>query len=323
MSVKTQFGLDTFENVLKSYDLGELLSFIPVAKGTVQTNYILQTTKARAVFRYYENRTRESVLFELDLLSHLRRHKYPCPLPYESRNGLQTIEGKPYVLFEFKQGEHAEHPTMRQEQELIRHAALLDKITENYISPYTAFRDNYNVEFCKRYADRMSRRAGTENAKRKLKWYHDQLQTVVLPPALPVGVCHCNFHFSNVLYTGDVFSALLDFDDANLTYLTYDLVSLFSPFREDFDWDTWQNFSRETDVLSFEKARGVVKTYEQFRPLSGVEKHHLFDVCKLGILVDCLWYFTRGDAADFYEKRKVDSLNALGREGFFQKLFNP
>ena len=57
------------------------------------------------------------------------------------------------------------------------------------------------------------------------------------------------------------------------------------------------------------------------RPLNNNEKRHLFDVYKLSILIDCVWYFKRGNVSDFYEKRKIDYLNNLGREEFYDKVF--
>jgi hypothetical protein len=42
---------------------------------------------------------------------------------------------------------------------------------------------------------------------------------------------------------------------------------------------------------------------------------------KLSILFDCVWYFARGDAEDFFERRKIEFLNALGRSEFYKRLF--
>ena len=88
-----------------------------------------------------------------------------------------------------------------------------------------------------------------------------------------------------------------------------------------FRWDTWQQFAPGETILNFISARAVVAEYMQYRPLSPIEKRHIFDVYKLSILFDCIWYFERGEPDDFYEKRKLDALNALGRDRFYQELF--
>jgi len=41
----------------------------------------------------------------------------------------------------------------------------------------------------------------------------------------------------------------------------------------------------------------------------------------LSILFDCIWYFGRGSAKDFYERRKIEFLNDLGREKYAGAIF--
>jgi homoserine kinase type II len=144
-----------------------------------------------------------------------------------------------------------------------------------------------------------------------LAWVEQQLSTLELPQSLPKGICHCDFHFSNVLFQGDQFAALLDFDDANYTYLLFDLVGLI----ESWAWPY------QADRLDVRQARPILQEYMKHRPLNANEQRHLYDVYKLSILFDCVWYFGRGDAKDFYEKRKVDFLSDLGRKKLFDALF--
>ena len=68
--------------------------------------------------------------------------------------------------------------------------------------------------------------------------------------------------------------------------------------------------------LDLATARIIVQEYAKHRPLPPLEQYHLYDVYKLSILFDCVWCFARGGAADFYEKRKIEALARLGREGF-------
>ena len=69
------------------------------------------------------------------------------------------------------------------------------------------------------------------------------------------------------------------------------------------------------------ESRKIVSIYSKYRPLSEIEKENLFDVFKLSLLFDCIWYFNRGTSAEFFEKRKIDYLNNLGRESFYNNLF--
>jgi len=79
MAVKTSFFEEEFIEILANYTLGEYIGFQPIGAGTVQTNYSIRTTKGSYIFRYYENRSKESVRFECDLCTYLKDNHYPCP----------------------------------------------------------------------------------------------------------------------------------------------------------------------------------------------------------------------------------------------------
>jgi homoserine kinase type II len=308
MAIKTQFADDEFVALLADYALGAFAGAEPIQAGMVQTNYLLRTTQGKFVIRYYENRTIESVLFEIDLLEYLKARRYPCPGPIQNRRGESAglHRGRPYVIFEFLEGRCLEHPEIHHKAQLIQKAAELQLLTGDFHSRYTAFRWNYTPALCRELARAEAARIGTADARVKLAWLESELAALDLPPSLPKGVCHCDFHFSNVLFQGDEFAALLDFDDANVTYPQFDLVGLIEAWA-------WPHTASSLDLTT---ARAIVHEYAKHRPLSPIEQHHLYDVYQLSILLDCVWFFARGHAADFYEKRKMEALADLGRERF-------
>src|SRR4030095_12494401 len=305
------------------YDLGEYKSSKRFPSGTVQTNFLLKTTKDKFVFRYYEHRSVNSVLFESDLIKYLNDKNYPCPCQIANKHGkfVCTYKGKPLIIFEFVEGKHLKNPNENQKNELVKKIAELQNITKNHRPPNRKFRLNYNIENCRELADKETKKINTLNAKEKFKWLNGKLSTLELPKSLPKGVCHCDFHFSNVLFTNNKFNALIDFDDANYTFLVYDLAALINPFVKSFEWDTWTNFKKDENVFDFAEARKTVSEFIKYRPLNDSEKKHLFDVFKLSIMFDCIWYFKRGNVKDFYEKRKIEYLNLIGREEFYKRLF--
>ena len=99
-------------------------------------------------------------------------------------------------------------------------------LTRDFRSPYTAQRMNYTVDLCRTLAQSAADEIDTPAAHEKFAWLAHELTTLDLPPSVPQGICHGDLHFSNILFRGDEFAALLDFDDANHTYLTFDLVGL-------------------------------------------------------------------------------------------------
>lgn len=315
MAEKTKFTEADLIHILSEYRLGEFRGFTPFSAGTVQTNLLLETNFGKYVFRCYENRSAGSARFECNLIEYLKAHQYPCPAVYKNKHGdfVGIFREKPYAIFEFIEGRHIEHPTEEQKKQLIRKAAELHNITKHYRPAALSERWNYGIPLCRELARRAAQDWGTPAARRKLEWHETELANLRLPNSLPKGVCHCDFHFSNVLFQGDTFAALIDFDDANYTFLLFDLVGLIESAAWRHDQDT---------VLNFTRAREVVDEYSKYRPLSPLEKTHLFDVYKLSILFDAIWYFRRGSGVDFYEKRKIDFLNGIGRETFTQTMFH-
>ncbi|WP_028862451.1 homoserine kinase [Psychromonas aquimarina] len=323
MRAKTHFSQNQLISILHNYNLGELINSQPFLTGTVQTNIFLHTSRGSFVLRYYQNRSADSVQFESHLCAYLSQHQYPCPAPLKNRRGeyIGVHNNKPYIIFEFMQGEHIENPDQQQKDQLIQKAAELQIITRNYQPCALEHRFNYNIDSCREKAQEQAAEISTINAALKLEWVEKELAELRLPDNLAKGICHTDFHFSNVLYHHGKFNALIDFDDANYTFLAFDLIWLINPFKAAFSFDNWYNCSIDNSQLDFKEARETVAKYNRYRPLDNNEKQHLFDIYKLSILFDCIWYFARGDVNSFYEKEKINIINSLGREGFYEALF--
>lgn len=315
MAVKTKFSINDFNKILSNYDLGNYKKSKPFKMGAVQTNLLLETTEGRFVLRYYENRSKDSVLFESNLIKYLRDKNYPCPAPFKNKHGkfVGTYNNKPYVIFEFIEGQHIKNPSENQKKQLIKKVAELQNITKKYRPLNKKHRWNYSIELCRELAQKEAKKINTLNSTEKLKWLEHELLKLNLPKSLPKGVCHCDFHFSNVLFKDNKFNALIDFDDANYTFLIFDLVGLIES-------EAWRHDKDE--VLNFNEAKKVLSEYMKYRPLNNNERRHLFDLYKLSILFDCVWYLRRGGIKDFYEKRKIKYLNSIGRKEFYNKMFD-
>lgn len=154
MTVKTNFSKGRLSEIISKYDLGELKENKPFSSGTVQTNIFFKTTKGKFVFRLYENRSKESVLFESHLIRYLNKYNYPCPNVFKNKNEefVGVFNKKPYMIFEFVEGEHIENPTKDQKRQLIQKAAELQNLTKDYEPFNKEYRWNYNIELCSKLA---------------------------------------------------------------------------------------------------------------------------------------------------------------------------
>jgi len=150
MVIKTILSRQSIELILMQYNLGRLVDFSPISRGSVQTNYIIYTTTGKYILRYYENRSVESVLFESDLLAYLKESNYPCAgmLLNQCGNYTSIYRDKPYVILEFIKGQHIEHPKQTHKLQLIKNVAELQVLTQGFRSAYQNFRWNYDPALC-------------------------------------------------------------------------------------------------------------------------------------------------------------------------------
>ena len=309
MTIKTIFSKDDLSKILSNYDLGEIKKFKPFKLGNVQTNLLIETKKGKFVFKYYENRSSKYALFEMNVLRYLAKHSYPCPPPIRNVHGsfIGIYKNKTFALFEFINGDHRRNANSK----LIAQAiGKLHKITIGYKPKYFEFRDTYDPKSCWKNAISNSNKIKSKSrAKNRLNWLKTELGKLKLPNNIPKGVCHCDAHYSNFLYNNDKVIAVLDFDNASYVYLLYDIANMV------YFW-AWPH---KKEII-FNRAKDILKEYNKYRKMTEIEKNHLYDLLKMAIFMSIGW-FIHVDDDFFWEKKKIEFLNALGRKEFYNKLF--
>lgn len=324
MAAQTRLSEEELSRIVDQYELGAFESAAGIAEGNVQTNILIRTTSGNFVLKYYESRSIDYVRFECELVQFLRQHRFPCPTYLRNRDGdfISVYRGKPFVVSVFESGDKVEQPTWVQRRQLVHAVAQLNLMSKDFKSDYTRHRWNYDPLLCVRLAEDKAKTSSSIHATSKLDWIRLESKRLVLPDGLPKCICHSDFHFSNVLYDGEMLKSVIDWDDANYTYTMFDLVTLIDPFIEAFNWETWEQFGKNDDVFDFAESRRIVQEYGRCRRLSAAETESVFDVFKLGILLDAVWYFDRAGTDSFYEKRKLEYLDGLGRQRFRESLLN-
>ncbi len=314
MAVRTKLLKSDIVSILSNYALGEHRQAAPCTAGNVQTTMLLTTTEGKFVLRYYDIRSHAEVLFEANILTYLHKRGYPAPAPMRNSRGrlVGRHRGRPYMILEFLQGRHIAKPSRAQLNEIVRAAATLHNVSRGYRPSHQRTRKGRDRIYCWNAALERARRFTPQaKAKARLRWLRGELAALKFPGSLPKGICHSDYHYSNFLFIGGRLSGVVDFDDACRTYPIYDIANLL---------DYWaQPYAGKRDLA---RARDLLKEYQRHRPLSAVEKRHLYDALKLQILIDSVWCFGRGGDDSFIEKDKIDLLNRLGREGFCKLLFS-
>lgn len=307
--------------MLSEYEVGDIIDYSKLSNGTVQLNYKITTTQGIYILKYYTNRTYNQVLFEYKLIQFLLKRDFPtAPIITTKNSTLKEYKKHPYMIFNYIEGRHIEKPDKQHIKQIIEEMASLHKQTVGFYFEHMSERLTYELAEMTPLVKEKSSAINTSNAKRKLAWWLREAEQLTLPKGLSKAICHCDYNPMNIIYSGSILRALIDFDDANYTYRCMDIVSFTNFFDPAFDHNTWNRYKAE-EVMSFDEARSVFKLYNALFPLNNLDRRHVFDLLKFVTLIDCIWYFERGDYRNFYERKKIEALNKLGREKFYALLF--
>ncbi len=317
MAVKTKFADEKLKKIVSEYDIGEFIKSKPFKAGYVQTNILIVTKQGKYVLRYYENRSKESVSFEADLLRYLGEHNYPCAMPMKDSKGkiIKLYNKKPFIIFSYLEGRHLKNINDKQLYQLIKHLALLHKITKGHKPINYEHREPRTKEFCLEAAKVEAKRfEDKEKGKKRLSIIRLKLNELKLPKSLPKGVTHGDFDKANIKFKGDKITGVLDFDDSTHTSLIYDLGVILLYWTRLY-----------IKKFDFKKARKIIRIYEKYRPLSKLEKANMYDALQFHALMIMSWLmYDKWKGKDLFKILSgiLDELDSIGRDEFYKKLFD-
>lgn len=291
--------------------------------GGVSYTRLVDADKGKFVLKMNPWRTKAQVEFEIDVLLHLAACGFSSPKPVKASNGECVVmhNEMPCAVFISIKGSSASSLTQNLCCQVAQYAAQLQKLTTGFIPVNADLRWNYTKAFCLEKAGHQASKLGTLNAQSKLSWFKETVASIELPDELPKSICHCDYDPSNVLVDQGLFASMIDYDVCNLTSSIVDCAFLINPFIEGFDWNTWEGCCFKGLPFDFRLPSLIIASYEKVRSLSDSEKLHLFDAYKLAVLIDCLWFFDRGSWKSFFERKKIELLDALGRQNFTESVF--
>ncbi|WP_417451357.1 homoserine kinase [Kordiimonas sp.] len=288
MAVYTQVDDRTLAEFLAQYDVGEAISFKGIAEGVENSNYLLETTKARFILTLYEKRADpEDLPYFLNMMEHLASQGVPSPLPIRDNAGdaLKTLAGRPACLISFLSGVSVNQPSPDQCAALGAMLAQMhtaadgfDEVRENDLSlgGWHKLADTIR-ERADEVLPGLSAMIDNELAYLDAAW----------PSDLPRGTIHADLFPDNVLFTGDQITGVIDFYFGCTDYFAYDIAICINAWCFD-------------DAQRFDAARAkrLTELYDIHRRLSGAEVTALPVLC-------------RGAALRFLLTRLYDWLNPV------------
>ncbi|WP_020400732.1 homoserine kinase [Kordiimonas gwangyangensis] len=298
MAVYTHVDDRTLADFLSGYDVGTATSFKGIAEGVENSNYLLETTKARFILTLYEKRADPKDLpYFLNMMEHLAGNGIPSPLPIRANDGdaLRTLSGRPACLISFLTGVSVKYPSADQCAELGAMLARMHKAAEGFGE---VRENNLSIDGWHKLAEATRDRAdevmpglaaliADELAYLDAKW----------PSGLPRGTIHADLFPDNVLFSGDKITGVIDFYFGCTDYFAYDIAICINAWC----FDGEQRF----DAV---RAKRLTELYDTHRRLTGAEVAALPMLC-------------RGAALRFLLTRLYDWLNPV--EDAVVKPHNP
>ena len=241
--------------IADSYDL-TMVDYEPVATVTANSNYLVRTQQASYVLTVFEGTTLALTVEHGRLLSLLKERAFPSPRPLLAVNGEIATE-------------HNDKPVMMKEYVAGRVCRYLDKTMLHQVGmamaklhqvpwpDFLSIKQPYGVQ-------KLSRIQGQNIDTEYEDWIAKHLSYLEQqkPRGLPRGLIHGDLFYDNVLFEGTRLTAIIDFEDATRDDKVFDLgMAIVGLCIEE-----------EEEGLVPDKARALVKGYEQVRELEEGEK---------------------------------------------------
>lgn len=289
MAVYTPLEENLVRHMLSIYDVGELSELVPIAAGSINTNYRVVTDRGAWFLRVNEGKRFRDLVYEKNLLVALDERApklggVHAPKIVENVIGghFFPIKKKYACLFEELQGRE-----LGVFELLPDHARQLGAFlarAHRALRRYRGGRTNpYGLPVMQRWMDGIARRSDEPDL---VRWLRDRLGWVARGRRpLPRGVIHGDLFMNNTKWRrGDLF-AVFDWEMAGPDHLALDLGICLN---------AW-GYKRDERAFDLELCRALLDGYRAVRPLSASEERGLFRETVLGAL-----RFTLSRIRDFH-----------------------
>ncbi|MBA3897617.1 MAG: homoserine kinase [Sphingomonadaceae bacterium] len=257
MAVYTHVAAEEIAALLSLYDAGALVSAKGIAEGVENSNYLIDTDRARFILTLYEKRVDAADLpFFLALTDHLADRGVPAPRAVRDRDGTQIQEvcGRPACLIEFLPGISVSRPTPAQAHAAgttlgRMHATLADFELErpNALGPAGWHALAAKCGELDAIAPGLAARVEEELAWLDAHWPFD----------LPRAVIHADLFPDNVLMRGDAVGGIIDFYFACSEVRAWDVAVAHAAWAFAADGTRFQAGVGDALVAGYDAAHGL------------------------------------------------------------------
>jgi Ser/Thr protein kinase RdoA (MazF antagonist) len=267
------------------------LRFNVLEGGEDNLNLCIELNQEKFVLRQYNITDKQEIEAELHLIAFLFQHGFPTAPVLARTDGilLSSFLGKGAALFRFVQGEPPQNSSVEIIERVVIVIAKLHQLTQGKTFFRTRSRTDMNrllllEEFAaqpsalddRSFSDLLKHTRAFQRLFTSLSAHYQSI--------LPTGVVHHDIHPGNILLNADgEVVALLDFDEAYVSYFLTDLANLLHYWGSD----------TKSGALNMPQAGQIISLYHQYRPLHERERALLPDFLLLSYLADAAEYVQR------------------------------
>lgn len=267
MAVFTPVSNDDARELLKHYELGELVSLRGITAGIENTNYFLNTTRGEFVLTIFEVLTAEQLPFYIELMSHLAERGVPVPHPQLMDGGqrLTQMHGKPCTIVTRLSGGYEPDPSPA-------HCALAGATLARMhlaAADFPIRQPNLRgLPWWQQTAPQLLAFLDNAQADMLLATLKEQTAFAATPTyaALPAGPAHCDLFRDNVLFDGTYetprMGGFIDFYFAGCDTWLFDVAVSVN------DWC----IERETGAFIETRLQAWLEAYAALRPFTPEER---------------------------------------------------
>jgi homoserine kinase type II len=256
MAVYTVIPAPELAQIAQNYGVAHLNGAHGIPAGSVNTHYLLVTTKGRYLLKVDETKSEAEVKREIDLLLFLRKHDFPCPEPIPDRRGQYFREwgGKRLSLYRYIDGRGM---TTKRVAAQIEQAGRILATLHGLCRAYKKGIENrFTFERVAEIYDEVRPRLPTY-FKRVIRTLDDEREYLrhYLEGKLPKGIVHGDLFPDNLLFRGQKLVAVLDFEAAGRGKFIFDMATAVNALCFDAESCQYQLRWFEAFVAGYESLR--------------------------------------------------------------------
>ena len=317
MAVYTTLEADDIEAFIKPFGIGRLVEYQGISEGMENTNYFVTTSSnhlavetaadqpGHYVLTIFEELPADHLPFHIQLLNVLADKQIPVAAPIRDYNGasMRHLQGKPAILCPRLPGKHPTTPTLAQCQAIGTVLADMHAATASMDSTHAGIRD---VNWLKQTVQKAMPELELADQQQVQQTLDDYL-ALLDKGELERGFIHGDLFRDNSLFEDDKLTGLIDFYNAGLGHLLYDLAVVVN------DWCT-----DEEGHIYMPRFEAIVNAYQQKRPFTDAEKAGLPVIVKTAAM---RFWLSRILALKAHENKNTHELRTFKDPNQFKQIF--